>query len=439
MLLGVVLALGLPALSIIFPEMRREIVVGIDLGTTYSVIGVCHRGEVHIVDLGEVGKTSSSYLMPSWVTFLPDGVLVGQQAKDASVSHARDTLYDTKRLIGRAFADPVVQDELSTYPFEVLEETEAAESNEYIEPLASTPVLRVGEGASEQRVSPTRVATILLSEMKTRLEKWLYWRKRFGWSLKKATVSVPANFDAHQRLATLEAGRQAGLTTVQLITEPAAAALAYRLDKVKGVGYVVIFDFGGGTLDVALLLLDKDIFQVIATAGDPHLGGEDVDRALTEHFANVFKQQTSLELPCQAHLSSAPSTHLLQECAAMSTLRRAAESVKVQLSNQTEVSLKLPNLHAGKGLDLTMTRTELDVILAPLVARTLVPVQQVLTASGTALSEVSDLVLVGGSSRIPLIRESLKEFFAGFPTNIRHDIDPDQAVARGATLTTVCG
>lgn len=403
--MGTIIVVGLLAvLSSYIPALTREVVIGIDLGTTYSVVAVCVAGEVHVIQ-----QDSGSNLLPSWVHFGLDGRrLVGQPAKDVGHLHPADTVYDAKRIIGRNFDDEIVQEELATFPFKVLPSDDSP-------PL---PLMTVKEAAPESYY-PQNISSIVLKELKRKLEEHFRWRRLLGWKVKSATVSVPANFDVPQKLATLEAGWAAGFSTVQLIEEPAAAALAYRLHQQVGVTNVLVFDFGGGTLDVALLLLDKQRFIVVNTAGDPHLGGEDLDRLLLAELQTRVARETGLD-------AFAPRT---QEA-----LRRAAEHLKVALSNQTAAEVEVAL--GDRQWTARLSKAELEAICADLFERAMVPVRTVLTDSEMDKTEIGNIVLVGGSSRIPKVRELLSAFFDGAKLN--YDMNPDEAIARGATLTRTC-
>jgi molecular chaperone DnaK (HSP70) len=269
----------------------------------------------------------------------------------------------------------------------------------------------------------TNISSYVLGKLKQQLEDYFFWRQLMGWKIRAATISVPANFDVSQQLATLEAARQAGFNNVQLISEPAAAALAFRLHQRPGVRHVLVFDFGGGTLDVALLVLDQKTFSVMTSSGDPHLGGEDIDRCILKHFETEFQSQNGLALPPQS-------------VEVQGSLRRHAESIKIELSNVTRVQRVLTSVYQGKSLKVDISRTQFEKFCGDLFDRAIAPVKEVLQVAGMSKEDIGDVVLVGGSSRIPRVRELLTDIFDGATLNT--DINPDEAVARGATLTRTC-
>jgi heat shock protein 5 len=405
---GILLIASLPFINMYFPALTKQIVIGIDLGTTYSVVATCIGGEVHIIEQPDTG----SRLLPSYVHFYEQGGrLVGQGAKDLASTHAANTVYDIKRIIGRNFDDPIVQSEIQTFPFAVVASGDSP-------PL---PVIMVPRNNPKPYYA-TNVSSFVLSTLKERLEKHFRIRYLLGWRVNTATISVPANFDIPQKLATLEAARQAGFKSVQLISEPAAAALAYRLDKTPGVTNVLVYDFGGGTLDVALLVLDREQFNVITTSGDPHLGGEDIDRRLLAHLFTLFEAQTGLDA---RHDDSASEK-----------LKAAAEHIKVRLSSEDEASATVIDVHQGQNLEITLRRNFFEELCRDLFDRSLEPVRQVLINSEMRKEEVGHVVLVGGSSRIPKVRALLTDFFDG--AELKTGLDADEAIARGAALTRKC-
>jgi molecular chaperone DnaK (HSP70) len=405
---GILLIASLPFINVYFPALTKQIVIGIDLGTTYSVVATCIGGEVHIIEQPDTG----SRLLPSYVHFYErGGQLVGQGAKDLASSHAKDTVYDIKRIIGRTFDDPIVQSEIQTFPFAVVASDDSP-------PM---PVIMVPHN-NPRPYYATNVSSFVLSTLKERLEKHFRVRYLLGWRVNSATISVPANFDIPQKLATLEAARQAGFKSVQLISEPAAAALAYRLNKLPGVTNVLVYDFGGGTLDVALLVLDREQFNVITTSGDPHLGGEDIDRRLLAHLFKLFEEQTGL--------------NARHDYSASEKLKAAAENIKVRLSSEDEVHATVTGVHKDRDLQVTLSRDQFEALCGDLFDRSLEPVRQILLNSEMRKGEIGHVVLVGGSSRIPKVRSLLTDFFDG--AELKTGLNADEAIARGAALTRKC-
>lgn len=406
---GFLTVLSLPFFAVYFPQLTKEVIVGIDLGTTFSVLAVCIGGHVQVIN-----HTDNSPLLPSYVYFASNGKpIVGHEAKELADKQPERVVYDAKRLIGRNFLDPTIQEDIKSYPFPVTASNENP-------PLPLINVLN--PDGTALKFSPINISSMVLASLRDRFHTWMGVRVLLGWKLRSVTVSVPANFDNAQKYATLQAGYQAGFSSVQLVTEPVAAALAYRLNQQKGVSNVLVFDWGGGTLDVALLVLDREIFQVVTTAGNPHLGGEDVDRLLSEHIGK--------EIEAKFGAGALASKH------SMSIIKKVAERLKIELSTKTVATINIPNVYKSKAYEITMTRQQFNLLTKSILDLIVKPVREVLLSSDTRTQDIGHVVLVGGSTRIPMVREMLAEEFPGVSLN--YDIDPDQAVARGAALTRTC-
>jgi molecular chaperone DnaK len=368
-------------------------IVGIDLGTTNSLVAfVDDRTGLPTVIPDRDGRR----LLPSIVAFTPSGLLVGEAARRQLARRPADTVYSVKRLMGRGWED--VKDELGYLPFRVL-------------PAEGVVKLAVGE----REVTPPEVSAIVLRALKERAEA------HFGEPVERAVVTVPAYFNDSQRQATKDAGRIAGLDVVRIVNEPTAASLAYGLHRL-GQGVVAVYDLGGGTFDISILRVKDGIFEVLATNGDTRLGGDDLDRALMLWLLADVQACHRAELERDG-VDLASDPEVLQE------LRLAAEGAKIRLSSEEQTTLTLP--FAGFTYHRTIRRTELEDLIAPLIARTLDPCRQALADAGLAPADIDEVVLVGGSTRVPLVRRRVQALFGRAPHS---QLDPDEVVALGAAV-----
>jgi len=369
--------------------------IGIDLGTTYSCVGVWQNDRVEIIANDQGNRTT-----PSYVSFSDNERLIGDAAKNQVAMNPHNTVFDAKRLIGRKFTDPEVQADMKHYPFKVVSQD-------------GKPYIQVEYRSEEKRFSPEEISAMVLLKMKETAESYL------GATCNNAVVTVPAYFNDSQRQATKDAGTISGLNVLRIINEPTAAAIAYGLDKkVTGERNVLIFDLGGGTFDVSLLTIEEGIFEVKATAGDTHLGGEDFDNRLVNHFVQEFKRKNKKDL------SSNPR--------ALRRLRTACERAKRTLSSAAQTSIEIDSLFEGIDFYTSLTRARFEELCQDLFRGTLEPVEKVLRDSKIDKSAVHDIVLVGGSTRIPRIIKLVSDFFNGKEPN--KSINPDEAVAYGAAV-----
>ncbi|KAL4089408.1 hypothetical protein QTP88_024449 [Uroleucon formosanum] len=376
--------------------MSKIPAVGIDLGTTYSCVGVWQHGKVEIIANDQGNRTT-----PSYVAFTDSERLIGDAAKSQVAMNPRNTVFDAKRLVGRKFDDPKIQADMKHWSFEVVNE-------------GGLPKIAVEYKGERKIFAPEEVSSMVLTKMKEIAEVYL------GGKVTDAVVTVPAYFNDSQRQATKDAGAIAGLNVLRIINEPTAAALAYGLDKnLKGEKNVLIFDLGGGTFDVSILAIDEgSLFEVKSTAGDTHLGGEDFDNRLVTHFVEEFKRK------CKKDISG--NTRALRR------LRTACERAKRTLSSSTEASLEIDALHDGVDFYSKITRARFEEMCMDLFRSTLSPVEKALADAKMDKSSIHDVVLVGGSTRIPKIQKMLQDFFCGKSLNL--SINPDEAVAYGAAV-----
>lgn len=374
--------------------------IGIDLGTTYSCVGVWQDNRVEIVANDQGNRTT-----PSWVAFSDTEKLVGEPAKQQYSSNPTNTLFDVKRLMGLPFQDPTVQKEIKNLPYEVKSGTKGY------------PTLCVNYQEENKEFTPQEISAFILEKMKSIAESYL------GKPVKNAVITVPAYFNDAQRQATKDAGAICGLNVLRIINEPTAAAIAYGLDqKHDGERHIVIYDVGGGTLDVTLLSIDDGIFEVKATSGDTHLGGEDFDRNLMHHFMDEFQRKNKNN--GVSPLSGSPK--------AMAKLKKECERVKRSLSSATQAHVEIDSLIDGIDYNTTITRAKFEQINGSLFQKCLDCVQRVLMDSKTSKSDVDDIVLVGGTTRIPKMQQLLQDYFGG--KALCNTINPDEAVAYGATV-----
>ena len=371
--------------------------VGIDLGTTYSCVGVWQNERVEIIANDQGNRTT-----PSYVAFTDAERLIGDAAKNQAAMNPGNTVFDAKRLIGRKFSDSVVQADVKHWPFKVVTRGD------------DKPIIEVQFKGEAKQFAPEEVSSMVLSKMKEIAESYL------GKEVKKAVVTVPAYFNDSQRLATKDAGTIAGLEVQRIINEPTAAAIAYGLDRMTDEERnVLIFDLGGGTFDVTLLTIDGGIFEVKATAGDTHLGGEDFDSRMVNHFVDEFKRKNR-------------GKDLTQSQRALRRLRTACERAKRTLSAAAQATLEIDSLYDNVDFQATITRARFEELCGDLFRSTLAPVERVLQDSKMDKRAVHDVVLVGGSTRIPKVQQLVSDFFGGKELN--KSINPDEAVAYGAAV-----
>jgi L1 cell adhesion molecule like protein len=369
--------------------------IGIDLGTTYSCVGIMKNNNVEIIANDQGNRTT-----PSYVAFTETERLIGEAAKNQAAMNPKNTVFDAKRLIGREYKDPTVQSDIKLWPFKVV-----AEGNK--------PMIEVDYQGQPKRFSAEEISSMVLVKMKQTAEAYL------GEPCKNAVVTVPAYFNDQQRQATKDAGAIAGLNVMRIINEPTAAAISYGLGKkAKKEMTVLIFDLGGGTFDVSLLSIDEGVFEVKATAGDTHLGGEDFDQRMMDHFVKEFKRQHKLDLT--------------QSDRAVRRLRTACERAKRTLSSSTKANIEIDSLFEGIDFNSSITRARFEDLCGDYFRNTLVPVEKVLRDASVSKSQVDEVVLVGGSTRIPKVQQLVKEFFNG--KEPCKSINPDEAVAYGAAV-----
>jgi len=397
-----VFALLLVAAAVLCDPKKTECpVIGIDLGTTYSCVGIYKQGRVEIIP-NEFG----SRITPSVVAFTDEERLIGEAAKNQASINPTRTIYDVKRLIGRKYTDSTVQSDKKFLPYEII--------NKDGKPYVQTEVK-----GSKKTFAPEEISSMVLRKMKEIAENYL------GVEIKNAVVTVPAYFNDAQRQATKDAGVIAGLNVARIINEPTAAAFAYGLDKKSKESNILVYDLGGGTFDVSILTIDEGFFEVIATSGDTHLGGQDFDQRVMEFMMKQFKKKSGVDAS--------------NDKRAQQKLKREVEKAKRALSTAHEATLDIENFFNGKDLSETLTRAKFEEINGDLFKKTLRSVQIALDDAGLKKNEIEEIVLVGGSTRIPKIHQIIKEFFNGKEPN--NKINPDEAVAFGAAVQggILCG
>jgi len=375
--------------------MSKGPAIGIDLGTTYSCVGVFLHGKVEIIANDQGNRTT-----PSYVAFTDTERLIGDAAKNQVALNPVNTVFDAKRLIGRRFEDAPVQSDMKHWPFKVISD-------------GGKPKIQVDYKGETKAFFPEEISAMVLVKMRETAEAFL------GKTIKDAVVTVPAYFNDSQRQATKDAGTIAGLNVLRIINEPTAAAIAYGLDK-KGHGErnVLIFDLGGGTFDVSVLTIEDGIFEVKSTAGDTHLGGEDFDNRMVNHFVAEFKRKHKKDLATNPR--------------ALRRLRTACERAKRTLSSSTQASIEIDSLFEGVDFYTNITRARFEELNADLFRSTLEPVEKSLRDAKMDKAQIHDVVLVGGSTRIPKVQKLLQDFFNGKELN--KSINPDEAVAYGAAV-----
>eukprot|EP00803_Ostreobium_quekettii_P005395 evm.model.scf_1379.5 EVM.evm.TU.scf_1379.5 scf_1379:35800-38506(+) len=374
-------------------EEKLGTVIGIDLGTTYSCVGVFKNGRVEII-----ANDQGNRITPSYVSFTDNERLIGDAAKNQATANPKRTVYDVKRLIGRNFKDSEVQRDAKLVSFD-------------IDQKAGKPIVQVDVSGKTKEFTPEEISAMVLTKMKETAEAYL------GKTVKHAVITVPAYFNDAQRQATKDAGTIAGLNVVRIINEPTAAAIAYGLDK-KGEKNILVFDLGGGTFDVSVLTIDSGVFEVISTAGDTHLGGEDFDQRTMQYFIKLIKKKYKKDITGDAR--------------ALQKLRREVERAKRALSSQHQVRVEVESLYDGVDLSEPLTRARFEELNMDLFKKTMGPVKRAMEDANMKKSDIDEIVLVGGSTRIPKVQELLKEYFDGREPN--KGINPDEAVAYGAAV-----
>ena len=374
-------------------------IIGIDLGTTNSCVAVLEGGAARVIENSEGGRTT-----PSIVAYTDDGeILVGQSAKRQAVTNPQNTLFAVKRLIGRRFEDDVVQKDIKMVPYNIVK---ADNGDAWVK-------------VKDNSMAPPQVSAEVLRKMKKTAEEFL------GETVTEAVITVPAYFNDSQRQATKDAGKIAGLEVKRIINEPTAAALAYGMDKAKGDRTVAVYDLGGGTFDISIIEIaevdGEHQFEVLATNGDTFLGGEDFDLRLIEYLANEFKNENGIDLH--------------NDPLALQRLKEAAEKAKIELSSSQQTEVNLPYITADatgpKHLVVNLSRSKLESLVEELVKRSLEPVKTALQDAGLSPSEIQDVILVGGQTRMPMVQKAVADFFGKEP---RKDVNPDEAVAMGASI-----
>lgn len=370
--------------------------IGIDLGTTFSCVGVWKNGRVEIIANDQGNRTT-----PSYVAFNNEERLIGDAAKNQANMNISNTIFDAKRLIGGKFSNPNIQNDIKHWPFKVVDDG------------CDKPIIEIEYKGELKRFTPEEISAMVLTKMKETAESYL------GESVKDAVITVPAYFNDAQRKATKDAGIIAGLNVLRIINEPTAAAIAYGFDKKSDQERnILIFDLGGGTFDVSLLSIDDGIFEVKATAGDTHLGGEDFDNKLVDHFVQEFKRKYKKDITNNSR--------------SLRRLRTACERAKRTLSSSNTANIEVDQLYDGIDFYTSITRARFEELCSELFKKTLIPVERVIQDAKIDKTKIHEIVLVGGSTRIPKVRQLLQNYFNGKELN--NSINPDEAVAYGAAV-----
>ena len=368
-------------------------VIGIDLGTTNSCVSIMDGSQPRVIENAEGARTT-----PSIVAFTENERLVGQPAKRQAVTNPENTVFGVKRLVGRRYDDAHLKKDMKNLPFKVFS---GSNGDAWVE-------------AQGDQFSPSQISAFILQKMKETAESYL------GEDVSQAVITVPAYFNDAQRQATKDAGKIAGLEVLRIINEPTAAALAYGLDK-KESQIIAVYDLGGGTFDVTILEIDDGLFEVKSTNGDTFLGGEDFDMRIVNYLAEEFQKENGVDLT--------------KDKMALQRLKEAAEKAKIELSNQAQTDINLPYLTADasgpKHLNMTLTRAKLESLVEDLIVQTIEPCKTALKDAGLSTSEINDVILVGGQTRMPKVQDEVKSFFGVEP---RKDVNPDEAVAIGAGI-----
>ena len=372
------------------------VAIGIDLGTTYSCVGIWKDGQCEIIANDQGMRTT-----PSYVAFTDNERLIGNAAKNQASQNPENTIFDAKRLIGRLFNDSATQSDIKHFPYKVINKD-------------NKPIIEANYKGETKQFQPEEISSMVLIKMKETAESYL------GEKVDSAVITVPAYFNDSQRQSTKDAGAIAGLNVLRIINEPTAAAIAYGLDQTKDGNekHILIYDLGGGTFDVTLLSIEDGVFEVKATAGDTRLGGEDFDTRLVQHFTQEFKRKHKKDLS--------------ENKRALRRLRTACENLKKTLSASTNATLEVDSLFEGIDFTSTITRARFEELCGDLFRKTFEPVEKVIKDSGVSKSQIHEVVLVGGSTRIPKIQNQLSDFFNG--KGLNKSINPDEAVAYGAAV-----
>ena len=376
-------------------EKKEKVAIGIDLGTTYSCVGVWQNDRVEIIANDQGNRTT-----PSYVAFTDTERIIGDGAKNQASQNPKNTVFDAKRLIGRKFSDKQTQSDLKFFPFNVVDKQDK-------------PYISVESRGERREFLPEEISSMVLVKMKEIAESYL------GTKVTDAVITVPAYFNDAQRAATRDAGSIAGLNVLRIINEPTAASIAYGLDKkTEEERHILIFDLGGGTFDVSILSIEEGVYEVKSTAGDTHLGGEDFDTRLVNHFAQEFKRK-------HKH-------NITENARAMRRLRTACERAKRTLSSATQASIEIDSLYEGIDFYSSITRARFEELCMDLFRGTMDPVERALKDSKLSKNQIDEVVLVGGSTRIPKVQQLLSDFFNG--KELAKNINPDEAVAYGAAV-----
>jgi heat shock protein 5 len=375
-------------------ENKVGTVIGIDLGTTYSCVGVYKNGRVEIIP-----NDQGNRITPSYVAFDGEERFIGDAAKNQAALNPSNTVFDIKRLIGRRISDDTVQKDMKLLPFAIVDK----ETKPYVE---------VDVKGERKTYSPEEISAMILGKMREIAESFL------GKTIQNAVVTVPAYFNDAQRQATKDAGTISSLNVLRIINEPTAAAIAYGLDKKGGEKNILVFDLGGGTFDVTVLTIDNGVFEVVATNGDTHLGGEDFDQRVMEYMMKIFKRKHKKDMS--------------KDKRSIQKLRREVERAKRSLSSTAAARIEIESLFDGTDFSETLTRARFEELNMDLFKKTLGPVKKVMEDASFKKSQLDEIVMVGGSTRIPKVQQLIKDYFNGKEPN--KGINPDEAVAYGAAV-----